>query len=215
VHQKKLCAHLILSVCPFESRLVQIYCTKTDSMLYFFTPYSFDKKLFEAWDDYMNLIKEPSDWVCMMDGDVLFLISDFGHQMQTYIDKYPDAGLFTCYASRTSRPQLKWKGADMTNPSLIYHRTKAEQLYAAYHGQVEELGDLNALGYLMLIRKSTWLLIREQVKEWTADKDILGVDTRISKAIRKANFKSYLMRGMYVLHYYRMKNGEQDKSILL
>jgi GT2 family glycosyltransferase len=53
------------------------------------------------------------------------------------------------------------------------------------------------------------------VKEWTLDKNILGVDTRISKAIRKAGFKSYLMKGMYVLHYYRMKNGVNDKSILM
>lgn len=184
-------------------------------MIYFFTPYSFDKKLFEAYDSYMNLVSDPNDWICIMDGDVLFLISDFGHQMQTYIDKYPDAGLFTCYTSRTSRPKLRWPGADMENPSMIYHRTKAEQLHAAYHGQVEDLKDLNALGYLMLFKKSTWLLIRDQVKEWTLDKNILGVDTRISKAIREAGFKSYLMRGMYVLHYYRMKDGVNDKSILI
>ena len=184
-------------------------------MIYFFTPYSFNKKLFEAFDSYMNLISDTNDWICTTDGDVLFLISDFGHQMQAYIDKYPDAGLFTCYASRTSRPELKWPGADMTNPSLIYHRTKAEQLYAAYHGQVNELVNFNALGYLMLIKKSTWLMIREQVKEWTLDKNILGVDTRISKAIRKAGLKSYLMKGMYVLHYYRMKDGVNEKSILM
>jgi len=184
-------------------------------MIWYFTPYSFNKKLFEAWDAYMNLVQDPNDWVCMMDGDVLFLISDFGHQMQTYIDKYPETGLFTCYASRTSRPELKWKGADMNNPSIVYHRTKAEQLHAAYHGEVNDLGELNALGYLMLIRKSTWLLIREQVKDWTTGKNILGIDTRISKAIRKTGMKQYLMRGMYVLHYYRMKNGPSDKSILM
>ena len=67
----------------------------------------------------------------------------------------------------------------------------------------------------MLMRKSTWLLIREQVAAWTNDKNILGVDTRISKAIRKAGLKTYLMKGMYLLHYYRMKNGEKDKTILL
>jgi hypothetical protein len=184
-------------------------------MIYFFTPYGFNKKLFDAYDSYMNLVSDPNDWICTTDGDVLFLISDFGHQMQTYIDKYPDAGLFTCYASRTSRPELKFPGADMENPSLLYHRIKAEIILAANHGKVTELGDLNALGYLMLFKKSTWLLIRDQVKEWTLDKNILGVDTRISKAIRKAGFKSYLMKGMYVLHYYRMKDGVNEKSILM
>lgn len=184
-------------------------------MIYFFTPYSFTKKLYDAWDDYMNMVGNPDDWVCMMDGDTLFLISDFGNQMQDYIDKYPDAGLFTCYASRTSRPFLRWPGADMTNPSLIYHRTKAEMIKIAHHGKVVDLKNNDALGYLMLIKKSTWLLVREQVRQWTADKNILGVDTRISRAIRQTGMKIYLMNGMYLLHYYRMKDGEKDKSILL
>jgi hypothetical protein len=109
-------------------------------MIYYFTPYSFSKKLFDAWDDYMDLVRNSDDWVCMMDGDTLFLLSDFGHQMEEYINKYPDTGLFTCYASRTSRPELKWSGADMSNPSLIYHRTKAEQIYAAHHGKLVDLG---------------------------------------------------------------------------
>lgn len=184
-------------------------------MIWYFTPYSFEKKLFKAWDDYMNLVQNPDDWVCMMDGDVLFLLSDFGHQMQTYIDLYPDTGLFTCYASRTTRKWLKWKGADMENPSMVYHRNKAEQLHKAYHGQVIDLGESKALGYLMLMKKSTWLIIRDQVAEWTSEKDILGVDTRISKAVQKTGLKTYLMKGMYVLHYYRMKNGAKDKTVLM
>lgn len=184
-------------------------------MIWYFTPYSFEKKLFEAWDDYMNLVQNQDDWVCMMDGDVLFLLSDFGHQMQTYIDLYPDTGLFTCYASRTSQKHLKWKSATMENTSIVYHRNKAEQLHKAYHGEVIDLGDQQALGYLMLIKKSTWSAIRELVAEWTVEKDILGVDRRISKAVQNAGLKTYLMKGMYVLHYYRMKNGSKDKLILL
>lgn len=183
-------------------------------MIWFFTPYSFEKKMFEAWDQYMNLVPNPDDWVCMMDGDVLFLISDFGHQMQEYINKYPDTGLFTCYASRTSRTKLRWPGANMENPSVVYHAGKAEQLHKAYHGVVIDLEKLNALGYLMLIKKSTWLLIRDKVAENTAEKNILGVDTRISNAIRDAGLKQYLMKGMYVMHYYRMKNGVHDTAIL-
>ena len=184
-------------------------------MIWFFTPYSFEKKMFSAWDHYMNLVKEEEDWICMLDGDVLFLISDFGHQMQQYIDLLPDTGLFTCYASRTSRQELRWKGSDMQNPSITYHRKKAEQLHDAYHGQTIELGNFNALGYLMLIKKSTWTTIRSQVQELTADKKILSVDTRISRAVRESGKKIILMKGMYVLHYYRMNNGVEDLSILL
>jgi len=53
-------------------------------MIYFFTPYAFNRKLFDAWDHYMNLVSNPQDWICMMDGDVAFFRNDFGHHMEKW-----------------------------------------------------------------------------------------------------------------------------------
>lgn len=183
-------------------------------MIWYFTPYSFEKKLFDAWDAYMNLVQDPNDWVCMMDGDVLFLIADFGHQMQEYIDKYPDTGLFSTYASRAHRQEYIRKGSDMENPSILYHYDQAEKCKNTLHLKVKTI-DKPALGHIMLIKKATWLLIRDRVKEITEGHKILGIDVRISRAISEMNMPVLLMRGIYVLHFFRMKYGLKERSILL
>jgi hypothetical protein len=59
----------------------------------------------------------------------------------------------------------------------------------------------------MVIKKETWLLIRDEVKRTTMDKNILGVDTKISYAILNHNLKIRLMRGLYIFHYLRLMEG--------
>lgn len=56
-------------------------------------------KLLDAIADFIELLN-PDDWVVIMDGDTIFLQPDFGHPIQRHIDLYPEAGLFTCRASR-------------------------------------------------------------------------------------------------------------------
>lgn len=175
-------------------------------MLWFFTPYAMNKRLFQSWDAYMNLVVNPKDWVCMMDGDTMFLLPDFGHQIQTYIDRYPDTGIFTCYASRCHYQPMIRMGTDTENTDLLYHRQQAEIIYNELHGKVKEL-DHRVAGHLMVIQKGTWLRIRETVKRDASGKSILGVDTKISNAVMKAGLKIRLMRGVYLLHYLRLKEG--------
>ena len=182
-------------------------------MLYFFTPYSFDKKLFEAYDSYMDLIHEPEDWVCFMDGDTAFLLPDFGHQIQHYINAYPDTGLFTCYASRCHYTCQRYNYSDAENKNILYHRLKAEEVFRQFNGHVQEI-ERRIAGHLMVIQKKTWLLVREEVKQATNDKNILGVDTKISYAILKANLKIRLMKGIYIFHYLRLAEGINNTNHL-
>lgn len=174
-------------------------------MIWFFTPYSFEKKLFEAFDVYMNLIPD-SDWVCFLDGDTAFLLPDFGHQIHVYLEKYPDTGLFTCYASRCHYDIQVRRGTEMENPDVLYHRRQAEKIKNELNGQVKEVNRRIA-GHLMVIQKRTWLLIRDEVSRTAASKNILGVDTKISNAILGMGLKIRLMRGLYIFHYLRMVEG--------
>ena len=183
-------------------------------MLRFVTPYSFDKKLFESWDYEMKLTEDPEDWVCFLDGDIMFLLSDFGHQIQQYINIYPNTGVFTCYASRAHRKRLVPKGVDMRNPSMLYHHTWAEKLRAKLQGKIKVIhGD--TLGHLLCIKKATWMKIRDKVAVELTDKKILGVDVRITRAVSELGMPILLMRGVYVMHFFRMKYGVNQRDILL
>lgn len=184
-------------------------------MVWFFTPYSVDRKLFEAWDSYMQLVTNPDDWVCMMDGDTMFLLPDFGHQIETYIARYPDTGLFTCYASRCHYSVQVRQGSDMENSDMLYHRRRAEEIHANLHGMVKEI-NRRVAGHLLVMQKRTWIKIRGEVasKVSKQDKKILGVDTKISNAILNAGLKIRLMRGIYLLHYLRLGEGfDSDKHL--
>jgi hypothetical protein len=162
----------------------------------------------------MNLISDPNDWVCFMDGDTAFLMPDFGHQIEHYIKAWPETGLFTCYASRCHYACQRYPNSDIENFSILYHRQKAEEVYKKYYSHVVEINRRIA-GHLMVIQKKTWLMIRREVKVTAADKKILGVDTKISNAILKANLKIRLMKGIYIFHYLRLAEGINNSNHLI
>lgn len=183
-------------------------------MIYFFTPYSFEKKLFEAYDTYIKLLPGKNDWACFLDGDALFFENNFGHQVQEYIDKHPDAGILTSYASRCGYKYMVPEGNDQENDSIKYHRIKSKEIYEKLHGQVKEINN-NISGHLICIKKSTWLLIRDELLIVCSGANLLGVDTQITKIILGHGMKILLMRGIYLFHYYRLTEGKSYKQHLI
>lgn len=177
-------------------------------MIYFSIPYSFNKLYFNAIDHEINRLPNDNDWLVILDGDTAFLLSDFGHQIEHYIKQYPDTGLFTCYASRCHYAWQRVPGSDQENPDIRYHRKIAEQ-QSKLLGQVAEI-DKRIAGHMMVIQKKTWLKIRNTAKNAAKEKYILGVDTKISNAIRVHGYKIRLMKSIYILHYLRMNDGKND-----
>ena len=175
-------------------------------MLWFFTPYAHNKKFLPAIDSYFNLISNPQDWIVLLDGDTAFLRSDFGNVIKQYTELYPDTGLFTCYASRCHYKCQVPDGVDMENDSIIYHRKVADIQSTTNKGKVTELNKRIA-GHLMVIRKSTWLLVREDLFKMAAEKFILGVDTKISNSILRKGLRIRLMQELYIFHYLRLAEG--------
>ena len=180
-------------------------------MIWFFTPYSFEKKLFEAWDNYMALVTNIEDWVCMMDGDVLFFHADFGHQLQRYIDHFPDTAIFTCYASRSGTTRMMRKNNISRDPNLLNHKKRANFFRENFVLQIENLNQF-ATGHLLMMQKKKWLEIREAVFEKTKNKNILGIDKAIGLHLLELGKKIRLMKSIYVLHYYRFLEGAKNKK---
>ncbi len=181
-------------------------------MLYFFTPYSLQRKLLDAYDHYLNLVNDD-DWVCFTDGDTAFLCSDFGHKIDQYITKYPDTGLFTSYASRCFYPYQVPGAVNQQNDSIRYHKQIANTHNQVQHLNVNEI-NLRIAGHLMAIKKSTWLKIRDQVYEKAKYETIEGVDTAISNAILSNGMKIRLMKSIYIFHYFRLIEGVPNKKHL-
>jgi hypothetical protein len=182
-------------------------------MIYFFNPYSFEKKLFQAYDMYMDLIKSD-DWACFTDGDTCFFENNFGHQVKSYIEKYPDTGLFTSYSSRCAYSYMVPKDTNQDSDSIRYHRQRSAEIYNRLDGQVKEI-DNHIAGHLICIKKSTWQTIRQELLKVIDGANLLGVDTQISNEIRAHGLKIRLMRGIYLFHYYRLLEGRNSKIHLM
>ncbi len=176
-------------------------------MIYFFTPYSFEKKLGKAYNDYCKLVPNDNDWICLMDGDIMF-VTDFGKTIKDHIEKYPDTGLFLCQTNRVKNLQQCYEGAISENTDLAYHAKIAKRLETTNKLQVKEM-DRVASGYFMCFTKKTW----KEVGGFHRN-GILAVDNLFSKAILKKGYKIRIMMDLYAIHYYRMLQGIKDKSHL-
>lgn len=182
-------------------------------MLYFSIPYDFDRKLFNAYDREFSRIPNPDDWLAIVDGDVAFLRADFGHHIQEYISKFPDAGLLTCYASRSHYKNIMPKDGNDKSPDIAFHKRVAESHAKNLYLEIKPVTG-NITGHLMVIKKSTWLAIREKVQHATRHETIEAIDTAIGKAIHALNMPILLMRGIYVLHYCRFVEGYKSRAHL-
>jgi glycosyltransferase involved in cell wall biosynthesis len=67
----------------------------------------------------------------------------------------------------------------------------------------------------MCIQKSTWLQIRKEVGKRTEGNNLLGVDTQITNVLLGSGKSILLMRGIYLMHYYRLAEGKSFKRHLM
>jgi hypothetical protein len=186
--------------------------------IHYFNPFSIEKDFLKELDYYMSLVPIPHDWACFRDGDTMFVRGDYGNCIAEYVTRYPETGLFTCYASRCHYSCQVPDITDMKNPSISYHRKIADQLHEKFQpGQKADSINRRIAGHMMMMRKSTWLKIRPSVfrKVRSKNKQILGVDTQISKAILQTGMDIKLMKGIYLVHYLRFNEGMENSTHLL
>lgn len=177
-------------------------------MIHVATPYSTDKNLGAAYNNFIKLIPEE-DWICLIDYDVLFLLPQTISHFYKYIELYPECDLFTCYANRShenSRQQLL-AGKISSNADMYYHIDLAKKQESNLYKATELKGNIS--GFLMILSKKLW----NEIKFIDNGKS-LGVDTDYSNRLAEKDKRVYRMDGVYVWHTYRLINGVNDKSHL-
>lgn len=174
-------------------------------MIYYSIPWNSDKNIGEYYNDFMRKL-DDEDFGCFIDYDAMFTTSTYGKQLEDIIKKYPDCGLFTCL---TNRIGCRWQRFGSWDENDINkHRDIGDSLQRLCYSEVQDVSDkpqFEAMGGVMImIRKSTWRSIG-QFKE----DGILGVDNDIYWKAQRADQKIYLMKGVYVYHWYR--NGDSER----
>lgn len=177
-------------------------------MIYYFVPYSTEKNLGKAYNQHMTLLPKDDDWGVLMDGDIMFLTFDWGHQIAKAIEDNPDAGIISCYTNRISKRKAQLY--EVNSPNILVHREQATRFNAQFRGSYKKISQ-NVSGFLMIIKKKTW---KDAGKFPELKNTILDIDGLFSRRIRNLGKSIVLMRGIYVFHYYRMAEGRHYRDHL-
>lgn len=176
-------------------------------MIYYFAPFATDKNLGAAYNHYMSLLPNDDDYACFTDADTQFLLPDYGLQLEKIVKSHKDAGMFTCLTNRVGNVAQCLDMHLSTIPDVCHHKRLAKAQWNKYGTFCQRLSKPIS-GMMMLLQKKVWNNVKFQ-------DGLLTVDNKISGDILKAGYPVYLMKGIYIFHYYRLLEGSTYKKHLL
>ncbi len=176
-----------------------------------------------SYNRYMELLPSKEDWACFLDHDAMFTTREWYGQLNDIICANPDAGCFTAMTNRIgnatqvhgydarllegkkNRLKAHFEILDSrhTNHDVQHHREVGRQLAECSRTDVQELAPETPMsGVLILTQKAVWQRV-------PFVSGFLGVDRQYHLDCLRAGYKVYLMRGVYIYHWYR---GDGDLS---
>mgnify|MGYP001163795388 CR=1 FL=1 len=179
------------------------------------TPYRTDKNLIESYNSFMKLL--PNDgWALFRDADTLFLDSFYGDLIVEAISNNKDVDCFTCLTNRIGNPKQLFN--EYNGDDIIKHREVASSLRSKY-GSICEDFTKPILPYIMsgmcfILSKKAWEKIGG-FKEYTPGYGkMLGVDNKLHIDLYENGFKTKIIKGLYVYHWYRGGKRNDIKHLL-
>jgi len=168
-------------------------------MIYHFNSIFTGKNIGEYYNKCCSIVPDKA-WICLWDADVMTFhtFGDINALLERAIAENPHCELFSCVANRIGTHKQRVHANQCTNPSMRYHRVKAEEYYNRFGSMVRK-DSPTVSGLMMLFNKETW----EQVGKFPED-GMIGIDTRFSKAISQQGYEVGILQGLYVMHYYRL-----------
>ncbi len=172
--------------------------------VWYFTPGRGDKNLGRAYNDHCELVPD-GDWICIRDGDTMFLNPFWSKQIEDIIVKhghrYP---LISCM---TNRLGLDWQlpyGFD-SDPNILNHAQRANDHFDKFYDEVIPSHRQTA-GLFMLFPKSTWKKV-PFVEGLTNNGTY--VDFSFADSVMKRVGGIGIAKGIYLLHFYRMDKANK------
>jgi hypothetical protein len=165
--------------------------------IWYSSPYSTAKNIGKALNEFCELIPDD-DWICLQDGDIMFLTPDWGNQIEETVKRYGNKfQLIGCMTNRLGRNIQKVDGM-FDEKDITKHYLKAKELSETHYAEVEVITKKRFVaGMFMLFPKSVWQ--KHKFKE-----NVINFDDCFSRDIVQSGGKLGLMKGLYVFHLYRI-----------
>lgn len=177
-------------------------------------PWNSDKDLGKHYNWVMSLLPGDDDFACFIDGDACVTTQYYGKQIEDIIAKYPECG---CFTAMTNRVGCSWQimpGVPWSNNDMKFHRELGQVVATQDYLMIEDVSNVDPInvlsGVLILIRKAVWKKIGGFV-----EKQLLSVDNNLHWALMDKKEKLYLMKGVYLYHWYRGGDIGDNKHLKL
>lgn len=183
-------------------------------MIFDIIPYSLEKNLGKAYNEFMALLPDDSH-ACIRDGDTCWLTPDYMVHLAEYVRLYPDAVL-TCWTNRIherAEQQIRIDGIRECKDIGIHLLNAEEQKKFLY--QVCPIEGFVS-GFCLIIPKKVWQRFPFPEQQMYPDRgphNLLGVDNYWTNEIRRNGIQVLRMEGIYIYHTYRLLDN--SKSHLL
>lgn len=172
-------------------------------MIYYSTPWRSDKNIGRANNEFMSLVPDGA-WVCIADGDAMWLRPDWGRCVEQVVEANPTFALIGCMTNRQGWTDQLYDGNfdDVCNAFKCH--AKANEAWNNYGTKVDDTQRIS--GLCMIFRKDIW----EKVggfKEHTRH-----ADAEFSKSMKSKGLKIGIARGLYMMHGYRLWEPDQSRA---
>lgn len=182
--------------------------------IWYSNPYNTQKNIGKALNEFCELVPDD-DWICLQDGDMMYLTPDWGLQIEEVVKKYGNEySLIGCMTNRLARQTQRYKDFIDDNHNILYHYEIAEKLKAEHWAEIKDVPNNNRdgliAGMFMLFPKLVWKKIKFKENN-------IGFDDAFSIGVKRIGGKLGVMTGLYVYHFYRGWSNEpkRDRKHLL
>lgn len=172
----------------------------------YITPFSVHKNIGRAYNEAISEL--PDDcYVCIRDGDTMFLTPDWGVLIEQIIKANPDYDVITCMTNRVGLKDCLLFG-EFRECEISDHIWAAQRCW--YENGTEVKQTSVAPGMLMIFNKSVWL--KHKFKE-----NSIIFDRQFSESVTKSGGKIGVAKGLYIFHLYRWgsKNPQNNSYHLI
>lgn len=167
-------------------------------MIHYIQPFSVEKNIGRAINAaILQLNANNEDWICLLDHDVLWLLSDSKAQLEHILANTD----YNVLGALTNRLGLKYQLIPnmFNNDSIWNHIQTAETQQKQFYGIVEPIREILA-AFCLCFTVETWRKLG-MFKEKTIQFDSIFCATAINRGMKLG-----IMKGIYLLHLYRFNS---------
>ncbi len=175
-------------------------------MVHIRTPYSLTKNIGQQYNKEFETVPDE-DSLCVLDGDMMFCNSNFGHIINEYANLFPN-DVLTCYTNRT-HPLSAEQQHPICHTSNIEDCLKTAAIIGNDRTATEVRKVVSML--LMVIPKKIWRKFPfvESNQYRPGETNMLGVDSEWTGRIRAHGVRIMRMNGLLMYHQYRLLDGSK------